>query len=317
LSTLDFIRKVVVWLCSQFSGERTQADPEHMQLAAALTVAAQSVSMFDDFDTALRAGLEMDRVRQGATQVHQKCCAEGLDNLLAPAAVQKVIELAVSRNREPAQSRTISALLRLIENPAAEVVFQMLEDERNASTRSKLLHISRQLGPGSFEAATKRLQDERWYVVRNACYVLGALGDPDAIALLMPAFSHSDVRVKEAALTALLKSNIPNRGKALVTTLHNLPQHLQESALAELILQRDPSIIEPLGEFLRQPPVPKLSLLEKAAQALAALEDDKAAAALTSLVSHFDEAPTLKRAVITAMNNSPYNGTRKKAIGLR
>jgi hypothetical protein len=317
LNTLEFVRKVVLQLCNQISEQESQADEEHVQLVAGLVAAAQSVSMFEDFDTPLRIALELDRTRQKDRAAHHNCCTAALDNLLAPAAVQKVIEIALSKNREPGMSRTIASLLRLIENQAAEVVFQMLEDERVASTRSKLLLISRQLGTGSFEAARKRLNDERWYVIRNACYVLGALGDPDAITHLMPAFSHPDPRVKEAALSALMKSNIPERGKALISTLPNLPSHLQESVINELIMQRDPSIIEPLAEFLGDPPPPRLSLMEKSAQALAALADDRSTAVLAGLVTIYSDNMPVKRSLLTAMRNSPHAPTRKMAQELQ
>lgn len=316
LNTLEFIRKLVNQLCGRIPGQNAPADAEHVALVAALTAAAQSVSMFEDFDTALRIGLELNRTREQDPATHHHCCSAALDKLLAPAAVQKVIEIAISRHRDPDVSRTISSLLRLIENQAAEVVFQMLEDERVAANRSKLLMISRQLGAGSFEAAAKRLNDERWFVVRNACYVLGALGDPDAIAHLMPAFSHSDARVKDAALTALLKSNVPNRGRALISVLPSLPQHLQESVIGELVVQRDPSIIEPLGEFLGDPPAPKVSMMEKSAQALAAIPDDRATAVLAGLTGIYTDNPPLKRAVLMAMRNSPYAPTRNKALTL-
>lgn len=313
LNTLDFIRKVITRLCNQSSATDTQGDEEHVALVAALLAAAQSVSMFEDFETTLRVGLELDRSVQKDRARHNRCCSAALNNLLAPAAVQKVIEIAISKNREPATSRTISSLLRLIENQAAEVVFQMLEDERVAANRSKLLLIARQLGSGSFEAACKRLADERWYVVRNACYVLGAMGDPDAITHLMPAFSHSDARVKEAALGALRKAHIPNRGKALIATLPHLPAHLQESVLDEMIMQRDSSIIEPLGEFLGDPPAPRLSVMEKSAQALAALPEDSAINVLVGLTKVYADNFPLKRAVLVAMRNSPHPATRKKA----
>lgn len=313
LNTLEFIRKMVTQLCGQMPDKDAPADEEHFVLVAALLAASQSVSMFEDFDTSLRIGLELSRTREQNPALHHNCCTSALDNLLAPAAVQKIIEIAISKHRDPAVSRTISALLRIIETQAAEVTFQMLEDERVAVNRSKLLLISRQLGSGSFEAAVKRLSDERWYVVRNACYVLGALGDPDAIAHLMPAFSHADARVKEAALSALMKSGIPNRGQALVSVLPNLPQHLQESVVGELIVQRDPSIIEPLAEFLGDPPAPRLSLMEKGAQALAAISDDRAPAVLAGLAHVYADNPPLRRAVLMAMRNSPYAPTRMKA----
>ncbi|MSO21496.1 MAG: HEAT repeat domain-containing protein [Acidobacteria bacterium] len=251
MNTLDFVRKVVVQLCSQLSESGTQNDPGHVHIANALTTAAHSMGMFEDFDTALRIGLELDRNRQKDSAAHQSCCAVGLENLLAPATAQKLIDLAIQKTSDPAASRTIASLLRLVENQAAEAVFLMLEDERVAANRSKLLHISQQLGAGSFEAASKRMKDERWYVVRNACYVLGALSDPDVVSHLMPAFSHSDPRVQEAAVSALVKGNLPNRGAALVVALPNLSQHLQESVLNELIMLKDASAIVPLAEFLK------------------------------------------------------------------
>ncbi len=316
MNTLDFVRKVVVQLCKQLSESGTQNDPGHVHIANALATAAHSMGMFEDFDTALRIGLELDRNQQRDSAAHQSCCAVGLENLLAPATIQKLIELAIQKTRDPAASRTIASLLRLIENQAAEMVFQMLEDERVAANRSKLLHISRQLGAGSFEAARKRLNDERWYVVRNACYVLGSLSDPDVVSHLMPAFSHSDPRVQEAAVSALVKGNLPNRGAALAAALPNLSQHLQESVLNELIIVKDASAIGPLTEFLKNASGGRLPIIEKAAQALSALSDDSATDALASLAGGVLSNPAFKRTLLSAMRNSPHEATRKKAESL-
>ncbi len=304
LHRLDFVRAVVERFIQELSAGASENPAQHQQVADCLAAAAQSLAMFEELETALKIGSELERSVASDPQHHQTCCGHALQKLLSPASIERLIELSLQRRADLQTARNAAALLRLVSVQGAEVVFRMLEEERSASGRSRLLHVARQLGQGAYLAACRRLEDERWYVVRNACYILGALSDPDLAAHLAPALRHPEARVQEAAVTAIVRSNVPRRGATLVEGLPALPAHLQEIVLDELLLLQDPSVIDPLERFLLQHGG-KTGLLEKAVRALSAIQDERATEVLYNVLRNGELALPLRKAALGALKSSP------------
>ena len=69
------------------------------------------------------------------------------------------------------------------------------------------------------EVARQRLKDQRWYVVRNACFVLSDLKDPELISELRDVLKHPDERVQLAAFNALKKAKAQERSEVLADAL--------------------------------------------------------------------------------------------------
>ena len=317
MHSLDFVRKVVDRFCEQLGHETAASDQYHLEVAACLAAAAQSLAMFEDFESAIRIGTELEKSLNSDPRRHAECCGQALHNLLNATTVERLIEMALHKRSEVKLSRAIASLLRLVETPAAETVFRMLEEERSGSGRSRLLHIARQLGEGSFRAAKKRLGDERWYVVRNACYILGALNDPHLATNLEPALRHSDPRVQQAAVTAITRSNVAGRGAILVNALPALPAHLQEMVLDELLLLKDPSALGPLEGFLLQTSSVKTGVLEKALRALTAIPDEGIVDVLNSVLLHGEAPSSLRKNAFMALKNSPFPSAQQRVAQFR
>ncbi len=111
-----------------------------------------------------------------------------------------------------------SRLLRQSE-PAIERLFERLEEEPNALVRFRIMRIAGQLRGAAIHSAVKRLDDGRWYVVRNACLLLGEMRDPDMIVHLAPVLRHADERVQRAAFQALQKSRLAECVRAYADAL--------------------------------------------------------------------------------------------------
>ena len=88
------------------------------------------------------------------------------------------------------------------------------------------MRLLARLGTDAIAATRKRLGDERWYVARNACHILGTLGDPELARHLAQALSHPDARVQKAALIAIITAHPPDRGEILATALPSFHSHL-------------------------------------------------------------------------------------------
>jgi hypothetical protein len=304
MHSLEFVRQVGDRLRQQLSTTDSQL---HGAVAGCLAAAAQSLAMFEDFESALKIGSELERSLASNPTNHAECCHQALYNLLNATTIQRLLEMSFQKRIDVKFSRMIASLLRMVEVQAAEIVFRMLEEERSASGRVRLLHIARQLGDGAYRAAFKRLEDERWYVVRNACNVLGALDDPELPSHLGRTLRHSDARVQEAAVAAILRSNVAGRGAILVNALPSLPPHLQETVLDELLLLKDSTAIGPLEAFLLNgASTARVGILEKGLRALTALPDEEALQVLGNIALHSEIPQAVRRNAVLALKRSTH-----------
>jgi HEAT repeat protein len=304
LQTLAFVRTVAERLSAQLMDETVADWPCHRGVANDLAVAAQCAALFEDFETALKVGLELERSQQRNAAQHDDCCGAALKNLLSPRSVERLVELIMLKQTDVALGRRLAALARMTSAQTAEIVLQLLEQETAATSRSRLIRLAGQLGTSALEAARSRLADSRWYVVRNACNILGTLGDPDLAAQLGPALRHADARVQQAAVAMIAKSQAAGRAEAMAQALPYLQPHLQEAVLDELIVAKDPGTIESLAAFVGQVGGGKQGIREKAAQVLGAISDPKSVEGLSRILYDPGQPLALRRTALNALRGS-------------
>jgi HEAT repeat protein len=312
--TAGFLRDLADRLCNELAAEQATPGAAHMEKAAALATVTQSLGEIGELEHVLAIGQQLERSLAGGRNrdQHADCCRKALETLLAPSAVEQLVQGVLEKSADPKQARTPTLLLKLVEAQAGEAVFHLLEEEQAASNRSRLLSLARRFGRGSLRAALRRLNDERWYVVRNACYILGALGGADLGRQLTPALRHSDARVQEAAVTALIKSGAPNRGEFLAESLPHLQPHLQEMVLSDAILLKDPAAVAPLGRFLSSDATTKAGIQEKALQALAVVPTEAAVEAIGRILMGGSHPLNLRRAAFLALKFSLHPAARQQ-----
>jgi HEAT repeat protein len=304
LQTLAFVRTVAERLSAQLMDETVADWPCHRGVANDLAVAAQCAALFEDFETALKVGLELERSQQRNAAQHADCCGAALKNLLSPRSVERLVELILLKQSDVALGRRFAALARMAAAQTAEIVLQLLEQETAATSRSRLIRLAGQLGTSALEAARSRLADSRWYVVRNTCNILGTLGDPDLAAQLGPALRHADARVQQAAVAMIAKSQAAGRAEAMAQALPYLQPHLQEAVLDELIVAKDPGTIESLAAFVGQVGGGKQGIREKAAQVLGAISDPKSVEGLSRILYDPGQPLALRRTALNALRGS-------------
>jgi HEAT repeat protein len=280
-------------------------------VARCLSSAAQNASRFEEFEAALRIGMDLEASLERDPGQHSDCCAPALRELLPEASLERMLELWLKKRTDPVFSKTVASFLKWAGARGGEIVLQSLEDETSATNRIRLVRLAAQLGPDMLEAARKRLEDPRWFVVRNACNVLSALDDEHLPELLEKILLHSDVRVQQAAVTALAKSKAPSRAETLAKALLQLQPHLQEMVFDELIHLKDPATVFWLEIFLRAGSSLKAGILEKAVQALAAVSTDSAVEALRKVLYDAGQPPVLRRAALAGLKGSPLPAARQ------
>ena len=266
----------------------------HSQAASALTVLAQSVVAFEDFQDVLAIGLSLEVSVNRSPEKHKKCCGLALTRLLPAAALERIIELFLQKRGDSAWAKTAGTLLRFAAPVSVESVFNHIISEEDTRNRLALLRLVPQLGKGATEVAYKYLSDERWYVVRNMCGILAELRDADIAEHIVPALQHSDLRVQQAALKALIKSRAPGRATVLAGSLANLAPSILDEALDELMFLKDSGAVQGLEDFVNSSRASSVSL-RKAVQALACIPSDDALQSLARLARREQLDPGLRR----------------------
>ncbi len=278
--------------------ERTQEC--HAQLLACLLAAAQ-LPTGPDLHLTSRIGGAIARAHRSDPRQHAACCANALQALLPPVAVKELIGRYLDVRADAGLARQQVEIMQWVPSMSGEVVFARLVDEQDRATRMRLLRLIAELGDGAIQAARKRLTDERWYVVRNACCVLGEAGDPEAAKYLRPALRHSDPRVQQAAVTALARSTAPGAAATLAEILPDLQGQVVEHVLDELLFRKDPATIGALGRFIHLGKGAKSGILEKAVRALAGIPSEQSARVLGVVLWDSGHAAIVRRAAADAL----------------
>ena len=105
---------------------------------------------------------------------------------------------------------------------ASEALLQKLQDEEGAGQRKMLLSLILRLGELAVPSILSRIAGQRWFFLRNLCFLLGEIGAPAGIPALVGMLSAREPKVRREAVQALGKIRMPDPdaiavlGKALL-----------------------------------------------------------------------------------------------------
>ena len=282
----------------------------HFQAANTMTVLAQSIAAFENFQDVVSIGAALEASNNRDPERHKKCCGTGLSRLLPAAAIERVIELYLLQRGDSSWSKIAATLLRYSAPTSIESVFSRLIRDEDARNRLSLVRLVGQLGKGSVEVACRYLEDERWYVVRNMCGVLAEIKDPKLVEHIAPALRHPDTRVQQASLKALVKSRDPEAATVLAAALPKLAPEILDEALDELMYLRHEGAIADLEGFVSGRNG-NLASLKKAVQALGAVDEDAAVYALARLFRMEELDGAVRRAALAAVAKHRSSAAKK------
>jgi len=273
----------------------------HMQVANAMVALANAVAAFEDYGVIQTLGAAFERALSADPSQHAHCCGRSLGKLLPPTPLDRLVELLFQRKDDSAWMKTAASLFRWSGPAGMEKLFLRLQDEKTAATRMMLMRFISQTGHAGLEVARKRLTDERWYVVRNACQVLGELKDPDLLQQLAPVLGHEDDRVQKAAADALIKSRLPARALVFAEALPLLRANNLERALDELMFLKDPATLPALDRFVSDGRKSKTKVLEKAVQTVSYVPGDAALEVLSRVLAETAFEATARKLALQAL----------------
>ncbi len=103
-----------------------------------------------------------------------------------------------------------AALLSKHGTLAADAILRKLQDEEEPGRRKILLSLVLRLGEKAVPSILSRIEGQRWFFLRNLCFLLGEIGSPDGIPTLVGMLSAREPKVRREAVQALGKIRIPD-----------------------------------------------------------------------------------------------------------
>ncbi|HUF30544.1 MAG TPA: HEAT repeat domain-containing protein [Gemmatimonadaceae bacterium] len=227
---------------------RTATAPHELATTFDEIIAAARASFNrGDVDTlvdAAHAVLAMEKYSGREELAHR--LRDTLRRLLSPAVLKAVVQLVP---RQPERYNVYLDLLERAKQGGAEAVVAQLSGATSIAERRVFYDVL-----GKLEQAVPvlvlMLNDDRWYVVRNAVDLLGSLGDVTVEPAVAKALGHADERVRRAAALALAKLGTPSAQRDLYRALHEVSNPVRHMAAMAIVTREGDRAVATLVEAL-------------------------------------------------------------------
>ncbi len=181
-------------------------------------------------------------------RAEQKTIASNiLNGLLNSDMTGYLITRLCSRHEE--RRLEVQQMLLLLGEEAMKQLLTTLVDRDDAYSRRQIFNALTMFGEMVRLEAEKRLDDTRWFVVRQMVSLLGEIGSPQSLEAIKTAFGHKDIRVKKEVLKAV--SKIPGNESAtfLLQRLDEDNAAIKLQVIISLGILKEQAAVEPLGNL--------------------------------------------------------------------
>jgi hypothetical protein len=195
--------------------------------------------------------------------------------------------IAEHLDESPAEEQSkFLALSVALGRPALDLGTTVMAGATKARTRAAACTMLCYLCSDQPDLLAPYLTDERWFVVRNAVFVLGQIGGSEVVELLRFASAHTDVRVRRQVVVSLANVAPEERLPLLTPHLSSGDLRLLSTTLNVMARHRSP---ETIRAILRQVQAPNFESRGDEHQrlllnALAEMGDDGVVPTLAGLV---------------------------------
>ena len=181
-------------------------DPDFLDLLASL---AQEVPrLIDERDFVL-----LDRVLSSfldASESGTPSRKDASDDVLGSVDFPRIVDAILSGPGSPEEAKAGAALLSKHGANAADALLRKLQVEEGPGRRKILLSLVLRLGERAVPSILSRIDGQRWFFLRNLCFLLGEIGAPAGIPHLVGMLSAREAKVRREAVQALGKIRTPD-----------------------------------------------------------------------------------------------------------
>jgi HEAT repeat protein len=144
----------------------------------------------------------------------------------------------------------LTRYLELMPVQAVVPMIELLGAINSLQGRRTVCDALAQLARDNAELLAGRLQDDRWYIVRNLIYVMGRIGGPRVVDYLRPLARHPESRVRRELVKTLDGMDHPKAVDALLDMLRDQEHTMRVVVLRALARRKSPRVVQPLSTVI-------------------------------------------------------------------
>lgn len=196
-------------------------DPEFLDLLAALGETIPRLIESRDFESLDRVLSSFLHASESGTPARK---AAAWDALLSVDFL-RIVDAVLADAGDLEEEKGGAALLSRHGTLAAEALLRKLQDEEGPGRRKILLSLVLRLGEKAVPSILSRIRGQRWFFLRNLCFLLGEIGVPAGIPSLVGMLTARESKVRREAVQALgkIRKADPDAIAALGKTLLREP----------------------------------------------------------------------------------------------
>jgi len=230
--TLDKTGKLVEILFEMFLLSETEDDFD--DLTGFFVGLIEYVLSREEIDTATDVLLKLDYLKdaKGISAEIRNCATK----ILANISTEKIINLLgkILDGSRKIKDKKIEDFVKCLDVQAIPHLIMILGELKKIHSRKLVVEALVILGKKDMVSLAERLNDSRWYVVRNIIYVLRKIGDRKAVDYLLKTVKHGDARVKKEVIRAFGELGGAGVIQALRNCLDDPDFQIESAALTEL-----------------------------------------------------------------------------------
>jgi HEAT repeat protein len=202
----------------------------------------------------LRAYLLLCRTATGkqSSEERKQYAKLALGQLASDEMTNYLVDYALDKKTDQKTRALLIEILAYLGDRVANRIMQMLCSEESAPNRKILSDILSRSGTAVLSTIHEYLNDDRWYVVRNAITIMGDIRSQDSLAELSLLLQHDDIRVRRETIRALTKIGGKRAIKILLQTATAEDQEIRRQAILSLGAMRATAAVPTLLSLLKQ-----------------------------------------------------------------
>lgn len=181
-------------------------DPDFLDLLAALEEAIPRLTDERDFDMLDRVLSSFLHASESGTSTRRAAASDALRSV----DFLRIVDAILASPGTPEKKKGSAALLSKHGALAAEALLRKLEVEEEPGRRKILLSLVLRLGEQALPSILSRIEGQRWFFLRNLCFLLGEIGARAGIPALVGMLSAKELKIRREAVQALGKIRIPD-----------------------------------------------------------------------------------------------------------
>ena len=202
----------------------------------------------------LRAYLLLCRTATGkqSSEDRKQFARLALDQLAGDEITNYLIAYVFANDTDQKTRTLLIQILAYLGDKVANRLMQILCSEESATNRKLLSDILARSGTAVLSIIHEYLNDDRWYVVRNAITIIGDIRSKDSLAELSLLLQNEDIRVRRETIRALTKIGGKRAVKILLQTAVSEDQEIRRQAILSLGALRATAAVPTLLALLKQ-----------------------------------------------------------------